>query len=258
MTDTETTVPAPAGAGTVGIPPAELPAELPAGPGQLGAPMVAALESAWSAIRARHLEVPPAVVVLAPGSGGHAGGRGSGGQLRLGHFGALRWQAAAGGEELSEVMVGGEGLARGPVDVLGTLLHEAAHALGFVRGVKDTSRQGRWHNRRYAALAEELGLAVAEAPGVGWSDTTVPDATAAAYTDTVDQLRTALRLYRRAEPAAGAGAGGRRSSNNPLAALCACPRRIRVAPTVLELGPIQCGLCGGEFLPELDDEDGDS
>ncbi len=35
---------------------------------------------------------------------------------------------------------------RGAADVLGTLLHETAHALAHVRDIKDTSRQGRWHN----------------------------------------------------------------------------------------------------------------
>jgi len=39
---------------------------------------------------------------------------------------------------LPEVFVGGEGLARGLADVHGTLLHEAAHALADVRGIKDT------------------------------------------------------------------------------------------------------------------------
>ena len=43
-------------------------------------------------------------------------------------------------DKLPEVFVGDEGLARGPADVLGTLLHEAAHALADVRGIKDTSR----------------------------------------------------------------------------------------------------------------------
>lgn len=38
--------------------------------------------------------------------------------------------------------MGGEGLARGPVEVLGTLLHEAAHAVAHVRGIKDTSLPG--------------------------------------------------------------------------------------------------------------------
>jgi hypothetical protein len=38
----------------------------------------------------------------------------------------------------------GKGLARGPAEVLGTLLQEAAHAPAHVRAVKETSRQGRW------------------------------------------------------------------------------------------------------------------
>ena len=59
-------------------------------------------------------------------------------------------------------MISGEGLARTPREVLGTLLHEAAHALAAARGITDTSRQGRYHNKKYAALAAELGLDVAE------------------------------------------------------------------------------------------------
>jgi len=59
----------------------------------------------------------------------------------------MRWHDDA--RQLPEVFVGGEGLARGPAEVLGTLLHEAAHALADVRGIKDTSRQGRWHNARF-------------------------------------------------------------------------------------------------------------
>jgi hypothetical protein len=37
--------------------------------------------------------------------------------------------------------------------VLGTLLHEAAHALADQRAIKDNSRQGRYHNARYRQLA---------------------------------------------------------------------------------------------------------
>jgi hypothetical protein len=40
------------------------------------------------------------------------------------------------------------------------MLHEAAHALAQVRGIKDTSRRGRWHNARFRALAEELRIEV--------------------------------------------------------------------------------------------------
>lgn len=127
-------------------------------------------------------QVPAVVLVLGAGSIGAAGG------LRLGHFAAMRWadpdqparEDGAGdgvAVRLPEVFVGGEGLARGPADVLGTLLHEAAHALAHVRGIKDTSRQGRWHNARFKALAEELWIEVAKDPRIGWSPTAIPAAT---------------------------------------------------------------------------------
>jgi hypothetical protein len=192
--------------------------------------------------------VPPAVIVLGAGSIGSSAG------LRLGHFDAMRWhtdqanqdQAEAAGEQLAEVFVGGEGLRRGPADVLGTLLHEAAHALAHARGIKDTSRQGRWHNTRFKALAEELGIEVSKDPRIGWSPTTLPAATRAAYADTITSLGAALRLYRAAElPAGGAG-----KSSSPPACVCDCGRRIRVAPSVLAAGPITCGLCGSEFTPD--------
>jgi len=156
------------------------------------APMVAALEQAWSTIRDRHPEVPAAVVVLGAGSiGAPAGG------LRLGHFAAMRWHDDA--RQLPEVFVGGEGLARGPADVLGTLLHEAAHALADARGIKDTSRQGRWHNARFKTLATELGIEITKDPRLGWSPTTLPEHTRSAYADTIDQLGRALRMHRSAE-----------------------------------------------------------
>ena len=103
--------------------------------GGISSPMVAALEGAWCAIQARHSKLPQVVIVLGAGSG-------NGPSLTLGHFAAMRWRApqpAATAEtgqgeatvepqRWAEVFVGGEGLARGPADVLATLLHEAAHA----------------------------------------------------------------------------------------------------------------------------------
>jgi hypothetical protein len=83
--------------------------------------------------------------------------------------------------------------------VLGTLLHEAAHGLAGVRGVRDTSRGGRYHNRRYRSLAQELGLEVQETPPIGWSATTVSDATAEDYRQVLNELADALILWRRSE-----------------------------------------------------------
>jgi hypothetical protein len=125
--------------------------------------------------------VPDAVLVEASGSDGR--------RLNLGHFAAHRWQVA--GNDRHEVLVGGEGLQRGPTDVLGTLLPEAAHGLAQARGIADTSRQGRYHNRRYAQLARELGLDVTVQAPIGWSATTVPEATANCYAAQLQQLGAA-------------------------------------------------------------------
>ncbi len=133
--------------------------------------------------------------------------------------------------------------------MLGTLLHEAAHGLAHARKVSDTSRQGRYHNRRYATLARELGLTVTSVQPIGWSTTTVPESTAAAYADQLEELAAALVLWRRHEHPSGAGP----RSRNLLAAACGCGRRIRVAKTTLAEAPILCSRCTQPFQP--DDQD---
>ena len=199
--------------------------------------LVAALEAAWSAIVARHPEVPGVVIVVAPGSGRRAH------ELKLGHFAAGRWDV--GGLARPEVLVGGEGLRRGPLDVHGTLLHEAAHGLGFARGIRDTSRGGRYHNHHYRRLATEVGLDVAQDGARGWSATAVAPATATHYAAVLEQLGGALVLWRRAERAGVSG-----PSRNPKPCSCDCGRRIRVAESTLAEAPIVCGRCEGEFRCE--------
>ena len=58
-----------------------------------------------------------------------------------------------------EVFIAAETLAQHPVKLLETLIHEAAHTVAMTRGVKDVSRQNRYHNRRFRAICEEMGLA---------------------------------------------------------------------------------------------------
>lgn len=48
--------------------------------------------------------------------------------------------------------------------------------------------------------------------------------------------------------------GGRKSNNNGQSCTCECGRRIRVAPSVLEAGPITCGVCGSPFEPPAEAE----
>ncbi|MFI1919718.1 hypothetical protein [Nocardia sp. NPDC020380] len=200
--------------------------------------LVTAVENAWAAIRSLHPDVPDVVLTVGAGSI-------SGSDVTLGHFAPNRW--VRGEYELHELFIGGEGLQRGAVDVLGTLLHEAAHGIAMTRGIKDTSRQGRWHNERYRALGEELGLTLTHHDEIGWSLTAVPDQTRLLYRDELEELACALVAYRRREPGRDRG---RKSSNNGLSAECDCGRKIRVSRTVYQTGPILCGICGGAFETE--------
>ena len=135
-----------------------------------GSPVIRALEDAWATIRHHHPELPEVFIVVAAGSGTKQ-------HLRHGHPAAMGWQ-----RDDQRLSVDGDGLHRGAVVVLGTLLHEATHALAQVRNINDTSRRGR-HNRRFAKLAEELGLEHDRRRR--WSSSTPT-------TDSIARYRTAL------------------------------------------------------------------
>lgn len=207
-----------------------------------------ALGATWAAIRQRHLELPAAVVTLASGSDGKAS--------KWGHWGASRWDVN--GDEAGEVLIAGELLAPGggndpsrPVEerVLGTLLHEAAHALATARGIQDTSRGSRYHNARFRLLAEEVGLECAGEAGVyGWALTRLRSTTPAHYAEELAGLRDVL-VGHRASEGQGATDGAEAGAASPRVRLvCSCERRLYVARGVAELGPILCGVCEGEFL----------
>src|SRR5690606_4546663 len=134
-----------------------------------GSSIVAALERVWDLIRANHPDLPAVVIVT---------GSGMLGPPRWGHFRADGWteraeKGAALDLAIGEMFVAGETLARGADRTVETMLHEAAHVPAQVRGIKDTSRQGRWHNQKFRRLAEELGLEYLKEsahPRVGFSE----------------------------------------------------------------------------------------
>jgi curved DNA-binding protein CbpA len=194
------------------------------------------LEDIWAEIRRRHPEVPPVVIIIASGTASK--------QRVRGHYSPGRWHAS--GAEHAEVMISGERLRDAPRDVLATLLHEAAHALAAARGITDTSRQGRYHNKKYALLAAELGLEVAEDTQFGWTITTIPDSTARRYDGQLAVLAAAMILWRVDEHVTRTA----RRDTNLIAAVCPCGRKIRVAASTLKEAPILCQACDGYFEPQ--------
>ncbi|MDR0417514.1 MAG: hypothetical protein LBH76_09455 [Propionibacteriaceae bacterium] len=203
-----------------------------------GSRLVSVIEAVWAEIRAWHPDVPEAFVTVGPGSG--CGRR----VPALGWFAPDRWAGA--GTTVGELFVAGEGVRLGSGELLNTLLHEACHGIAGSRGLADTSRQGRYHNRLFRGIALEVGLEPVRSPRWGWSDTVLPAATAARFQGAVDALEQVAGTHRVSEPA---GRRGRASSDNGNSLVCACGRRVRCSSAVRDGGPILCGVCGSPFVP---------
>ena len=153
-----------------------------------------------------------------------------------------------------------------------TILHEAAHELGFVRDVSTTSRQGRYHNQRFVSIAQELGLDyVHEHPNttIGFSEVTLTPEGASRWSREIDALHEAITLtlddplswltpltIPGGAPAGLGGHGvpvpkgmGRRGTGGGsyVKLQCQCPYTIRAAASTVEATSIVCGTCGSEF-----------
>lgn len=223
--------------------------------GSASAELTIALSGVWAAVQRRHPEVPDVVLLAAPNPHGNMN--------VLGHFAALRWKGTHidGGKLLHEVVVVAEHLNRSAEDIVATLLHEAAHALNFQRGIYDCSRS-QYHNQKFKMAAEEVGLAVTQVPHYGFALTVMPPETAQCYHTETEELRRVL-LHRRSvvslpakPPTTGAGDG---TSDKPddieppekggryKKASCKCPYNIRVARSTLASTTIRCENCGEAF-----------
>jgi hypothetical protein len=207
--------------------------------------IVTALEKAWAEIHKQNPDVPTAVMVVASGSMGRKG-------LKLGHFAEGRWITkkksveAMRKSQVSEVLIGGEGLEQGGNEVMSTLLHEAAHGMAVTRGKKDTSRGGRYHNRIFAEFAVELGLDVQKNGPHGYNDTAMTKATQKAWKATIKALDKAIaRRFRLME---AQGGGKKKAATRMLLAMCECKTKIRLSRAAYEAAPIICSECDRHFV----------
>jgi len=210
--------------------------------------LIEALARIWSRIRVHHPEVPGVMLLAAPS------------QRRdlsvLGHFAPLRWRhKEKGGSHYHEVVVVAEHLDRKPADIVETLLHEAAHALNFARGIKDCT-SSQYHNARFKQTAAELGLAVEQVKHYGFALTSLKPETESRYEEDIKHL--AEVLIHRAKPVMATGPGTTTGSDpdengedKPTSrnrrATCQCPFIIRVARSTLDKTVIRCESCGGPF-----------
>ena len=79
------------------------------------------------------------------------------------------WQA--GGENKYEINISSATLDRPIEETAFTLLHEMVHEYCMETGIKDTSNNGVYHNRRFKEQAEAHGLTVDHHEKYGWTIT---------------------------------------------------------------------------------------
>ena len=234
-----------------------------------GSQVVAALEAAWRQLQKVTPDLPDVVLII--GSGLRSTG------LEWGHTAHERWAEGhpvtedegatltLNATRKTEVFISGERLACGATLTLQTLCHEAAHVLAHVRGVQDTSRQGRYHNRRFVDTAAIYGLEWTGEPHatIGFSAVTLTADAKVRFASVIAKLDKAIAVYLPGfsgpavsglptVPKAPAGTTARKS-NNLIKATCGCetPRIIRVAPATLAAAAITCGECGEDFEATL-------
>jgi hypothetical protein len=113
-------------------------------------------------------------------------------------------------KDFPELNLGAETLDRPIENTLATLQHEMIHQYCFVNEIKDTSSNGRYHNRRFKAEAEARGLSIGRAEGRGWT-VTKPTAEFCAWV--ADTFRDHIKSCRMKEYCISTGNGNGADAN---------------------------------------------
>lgn len=86
----------------------------------------------------------------------------------FGHYSQMRWIDK--GEHKDELTLNPEYFLN-PLEVLNTILHELVHIYCKQNNIKDTSRNGYYHNHKFKEIATKFGLKCIAQSGVGWNTT---------------------------------------------------------------------------------------
>jgi hypothetical protein len=128
-------------------------------------------------------------------------------------------------------------------EMLGTLLHETAHSIDNKEGVQGTSGDG-YHNQKFKARAESLGLTITQVPRIGFSKTDVSDECATRWAEPLRLIEEALRLTADND---GGTAKPKGRNKNLLVAECGCGEKIRLSAKALSLCAPECQNCQSSF-----------
>lgn len=208
-------------------------------------PIIGVLEATWSAIRRHNPDVGDAVLCVYRWQRKGDQSRGS--------YTRKSWNVQDSDEKVDQVHIDSAILGEGAGSVLRTVLHEACHSLARSRGISEVSRQGRYHNRRFAQLAEEVGLLCEKLDGskAGYVTPGITEEARATYGVQLELLADVLVLYQ--DWNTNKPKQTKQSSN--VKATCPCGRIVRMSKQVMSQGPVVCGVCGEGFSSDGGNDD---
>ncbi|GAA3018470.1 hypothetical protein Sfulv_55380 [Streptomyces fulvorobeus] len=201
-------------------------------------PLLEALTTLWAQVRSHVADLPTARIAISP-------------TPPTTNHDPTRW--AWEGEVVTGLVVSAETLQAGPDAVLEVILHEAAHVLCWARGVQDTASHGAYHNGRFLAAAEEVGLSwPADQPrtGRGYATPSPTEKTLDRYRSSLAELEDAIPLVLPHLTIPDATARRRPASRLTLRCGCNEPRKMQMSPTVAAKAPVVCGACKKPFTAQ--------
>lgn len=163
----------------------------------------------------------------------------------------------ANGDQRHELNIGAGTLDRPIECVVATMMHEMVHLHCMQEGIKDTSRGGAYHNRRFRDIATSKDLDISYDARIGWS---ITEPTEKLLDFVIAQGWQDVHMGREEgwQPASGGSSGGSRSGgsapvippkgSNSRKLICPCCRQsVRATKAGLN---IICGNCMERMIEE--------
>lgn len=151
------------------------------------------------------------------------------------------WKDAEKETEMHEIAMSAEYMNRSYIDVIGTLHHEMIHLYNHVNEIKDTSRNGKYHNKNFKEESEKRGFVYDyEQPDkrIGWS-----------FNKKSDELIETIKSFNLNEDAFKLGRaieGKKQREKRRFSYECGCGTKIRGKEGL----NITCDDCGEPFMME--------
>lgn len=148
------------------------------------------------------------------------------------------------GKERHEINISANYIGQRTVEqTITTLMHEIVHLYNFQNNIKDTSRSGIYHNKKFKQTAEEHGLEVQFADNIGWSLTKPTPQTAKWIAENI-KIKS-FGVYKKVADSVG---GGKTKTKQSMVKKV-CPRCGNIARVTSEYKLI-CGECMKEMKIE--------